>query len=45
MQLPNGSTEKVKAGDTLGGVQITSITADAVHLSNRGRDQVLTLPR
>lgn len=45
VQLPNGSTEKVKAGDTLGGVQITSITADAVHLSNRGRDQVLTLPR
>lgn len=45
VQLPNGSTEKVKAGDTLGGVQITSITSDAVHLSNRGRDQVLTLPR
>lgn len=44
MQLPNGSTERVKAGDSFGGVQVTAITANAVHLRSRGRDSVLTLP-
>jgi hypothetical protein len=44
VQLPDGSTERVRPGDTFRGVQITAIAADAVHLRAQGRDAVLKLP-
>jgi hypothetical protein len=42
--LPNGDTERVKVGDEIRGVQVTAISADAIHLRSRGRDSVVKLP-
>jgi type IV pilus biogenesis protein PilP len=44
VQLSDGSTKRVRQGDTLRGVQVTAIAADAVHLRAQGRDAVLRLP-
>lgn len=44
IQLPNGDTERVRAGDEIQGVQVTAIAADGVRLNSRGRETVLRLP-
>ena len=44
VQLPNGDTERVRAGDEVQGVQVTAIAADGVRLSARGGDTVLVCP-
>ncbi len=45
VQMPNGSTERVRAGDQVQGVQVTAVSADTVHLRSRGRDSILRLPQ
>ena len=42
--LPDGSVERVKAGDRIRGVQVASIDTDSVRLSGSGRDTLLRLP-
>jgi type IV pilus biogenesis protein PilP len=44
IQLPDGSTERVRAGDQFRGVQVTAVAADAVQVRVRGRETVLKLP-
>jgi hypothetical protein len=44
VRLGNGSTERVRAGDRIAGVQVAAIGADSVRLAGGGRDTVLRLP-
>ncbi len=44
VRLPNGSIEKVKAGDRVQGVQVAAISTDSVRLTGRGKDTLLRLP-
>ena len=44
VQLSNGKTQRVRAGDEVQGVAVTAIASDSVHLRARGRDSVLVLP-
>ncbi len=44
IRLPNGSIERVSAGDRVQGIQVAAIGADSVRINSRGRDTLLTLP-
>jgi len=44
LRLGNGSTERVRTGDRVAGVQVAAIGADSVRLAGGGRDTVLRLP-
>ena len=44
VRLPNGSIERVKAGDRVQGVQVAAVNADSVRLTGRGKDTLLRLP-
>lgn len=44
VRLPNGEIERVRAGDTVAGLQIASVTADGVRVRNGGAESVLRLP-
>jgi len=44
LRLPNGTVQRVRAGDSVQGVQVAAVGADSVRLSGRGRDTLLRLP-
>lgn len=44
LRLPNGSVQRVSAGDSVQGVQVAAVGTDSVRLSGRGRDTLLLLP-
>ena len=44
LRLPNGAVQRVRAGDSVQGVQVAAVGSDSVRLSGRGRDTLLRLP-
>ena len=44
IMLPNGSVERVRAGDSVQGIQVAAVGADSVQLRGRGGNTLLRLP-
>jgi hypothetical protein len=44
IRMPNGDVQRVRAGDSVQGVQVAAVGADSVRLTGRGRDTLLKLP-
>jgi type IV pilus biogenesis protein PilP len=44
VRLPNGAIQRVRAGDSVQGVQVAAVGSDSVRLTGRGRDTLLKLP-
>jgi hypothetical protein len=44
IRLPNGKMQRVRAGDSVQGVQVAAVGTDSVRLTGRGRDTLLKLP-
>ena len=44
LRLPNGQIERVKAGDSIQGIQVAAVGEDSVQISGRGRSTLLRLP-
>jgi hypothetical protein len=42
--MPNGRVERVRAGDSVQGLQVASIGSDSVSLRAGGRESTLRLP-
>jgi hypothetical protein len=44
LQLSSGAMKRVRAGDSVQGVQVAAVAADGVHLRGAGRDALLRMP-
>jgi hypothetical protein len=44
VRMPNGSIQRVQAGDQVQGAQVAAVTGDAVRLRNGGRETILRMP-
>jgi type IV pilus biogenesis protein PilP len=44
LQMPNGSIQRVRAGQTVAGVQVAAVAGDSVRVLVNGRESTLRLP-
>ena len=44
LRLPNGQIERVRAGDSVQGMQVAAVGKESVQISGRGRNTLLLLP-